>query len=87
MQSSPIPCSLFHLGPNILLSTLFSNNQSLQSSLNGRNQASQPHKTKGKIIVQCILIFIFLDSELEDKIFCTESQQAFPDFDLLLFSS
>jgi hypothetical protein len=29
----------------------------------------------------------FLDSILEDKRFCTESQQALPDFNLLLISS
>jgi len=34
-----------------------------------------------------ILICIFLDSNLEDKRFCTEWQQAFPDIDLLLISS
>jgi hypothetical protein len=31
--------------------------------------------------------FIFLDSKLEDKIFYTERQQAFPDFSLLLIVS
>ena len=34
-----------------------------------------------------ILIFKFLDSYLEDKIFCTEWQQAFLDFSLLLIYS
>ena len=29
-----------------------------------------------------VLIFKFLDSSLQDKIFCTERQQAFLDFDL-----
>ena len=41
----------------------------------------------GKIIVPYILIFKFLDSNLEDKRFCTEWQQAFPDLNLLLISS
>jgi len=36
------------LGPNILLSTMFSLN--LRSSLSVRDQVSHPHKTKGKII-------------------------------------
>jgi hypothetical protein len=46
---SPVASSL--LGPNILLSTLFSNTLSLCSSLNVRDQVSHPYKTTGKIIV------------------------------------
>jgi hypothetical protein len=34
-----------------------------------------------------ILILKFLDCKLEDKRFCTEWLQAFPDFNLLLISS
>jgi len=33
------------------------------------------------------VIFIFLDSKLEEKTFSTEGQQAFPDFNPLLFLS
>ena len=33
-----------------------------------------------------ILIFKYVDSKLEDKRFCTEGQQAFPDVSLLLIS-
>jgi hypothetical protein len=36
------------LGPNILLSILFSNNLSLRSSLNVSDQVSHPYKTTGK---------------------------------------
>jgi len=53
---SPVPLPL--LGPNILLSTLFSNTLSLHSSLNVSDQVSHPYKTTGKIIVLYILIFL-----------------------------
>jgi hypothetical protein len=72
-------CSFLHslvtsylLGPNILLSTLCSNTLSLCSSLSVSNQVSHPHKTTNKIIFLYILIFILLDSKLEDKRFYTE---------------
>jgi hypothetical protein len=57
---SPVTSSLF--GPNILLSTLFSNTLSLHSSLNFKDQVLHPCRTIGEIIVLCILIFRFFDS-------------------------
>jgi hypothetical protein len=50
---SPITSSLF--GPNILLSTLFSDTLSLYSSLNVRVQVSHPHTTSDKIILLYII--------------------------------
>ena len=46
-----------------------------------------PIQKTGKIINLRIFIFQFLDSKLKDKRFCTERQQAFPDFNLLSTSS
>ena len=60
------------LGPYIFLGTLFSNTVSLCSFLSLSNQVSHLNKTTDKILVLCILIFIFLESRLEDKRFCTE---------------
>ena len=72
---SSLLCSLLHspvtsslLGSNILLNTMFSNTLSF-SSRNVSAQVSHPYKTTGKIMVLYILIFKFLDSNLEDKSF------------------
>src|SRR5215471_8060313 len=67
---SPVTSSL--LGPNTLLNTLFSNTLSLCFSRNVSDQVSHPYKTTGRIIFLYILIFKFLDNNLEDKRFCTE---------------
>ena len=66
---------------------MFSNTLSFLSSRNVNDQASHPYKTTGKVIVLYIFIFKVLDSNLEDKRFCAEWQQAFPDLNLLLISS
>ena len=61
------PVILPHLGPNILLSNLFSNSLSLCSSLNVSDQVPRPYKTTDKVTVLYIVIFILFDSKLEDK--------------------
>jgi hypothetical protein len=67
MQFSPTSYTPFLFGPDILLSTLFSNTLSLWSSLIVRDQVSHPYITTCIIIVLYILIFTFLDSRQEDK--------------------
>jgi hypothetical protein len=62
----PVTSSLF--GPNIFLSTLFSNTLSLFSSLNVRDQVSHPYRTTGKIIPYS-LILTFYDRKKEDRSF------------------
>jgi hypothetical protein len=67
-------CSFLHslvtsslLGPNNLLSTLFSNTLSLRSSLNVSEHVSHPYKATRKTVFLYTLIFKFLGSNLEDK--------------------
>jgi hypothetical protein len=52
MKFSPLPCYLSHLGPNILLNTLFSNTLSVHSSLNVSNQVSHSYKITGTLVVE-----------------------------------
>ena len=54
---SPVTSSL--LGPNILLSTIFSKNISLLFSVSVSDRVSQPYKTTNSILVLYILIFKF----------------------------
>jgi hypothetical protein len=61
----PVISSL--LGPDILLSTLFSNTLSVCSSLNVTDQVSHPYKTTGRIMVLYILTFTFPDSRREGR--------------------
>jgi hypothetical protein len=61
-EECPVTPSL--LPPNILLSTLLSNTLTLWSSLNVRNQVSDRQD-----YVFYIIMFMFLDSEREDKKF------------------
>ena len=72
MLSSPLPCHLVPLIPNCLPHNLFSNNFSLCCSLNVRDQASHPYKTKGKNYIYVFFIFVFLGNKLEDKVLCTK---------------
>jgi hypothetical protein len=72
------PVSLFLLGLNIVLKTLFSDTLSLRSSLNLSDQVSHPHQTAGKIIVLYILIFKFLDSILKTKDSAPNDSKHFP---------
>jgi hypothetical protein len=44
--------------------------------LNVSDQVSHPYKTKEKIMVLVNVIFIFLDSKLEEKTFSTEGLQS-----------
>jgi hypothetical protein len=51
MQSSPASATSSLLGPNFLLSTLFSDALNLCYSLSIRNQVTHPYKTTGKITI------------------------------------
>ena len=82
--------SLFHFPvTSSLLGTnnLFSIFLRLCSSYFVRVQISHPYTTMDKIIVLCIVRFIFLNSILENKSFYLEWYQTLPEFNLFLISS
>jgi hypothetical protein len=59
-ENLPASCRFLLLGPNILLSTMFSSILSLCLFLEVREEISHPYKTKGKLcILFCVLIFTF----------------------------
>jgi hypothetical protein len=61
MQSSPTSCHFISLRPKYSPQhpdLMFSNTLTLCSSLNVRDQVSQPYRTTGKIIVLYILNFV-----------------------------
>jgi hypothetical protein len=66
------PVTSYHFGPIILLRTFFLITLSLWPSLKAREQVSHRNKTTGKITVIYILVFMFLDSRREDKMFWSE---------------
>jgi len=55
------------LGPNILLSTLFSNTFNTRSFIGVKDQVSHTYKTTGRITVSVPLIFKCLETRWESK--------------------
>jgi len=76
------------LGPNILLSTLFSSTLYVFSSLSVKDQVSDPCKTTGEIVVLYILV-VFREKSWRLKILKTiiASISPPPEFNLPLISS
>ena len=68
MQFSAVFSYIFLFVPNMILGTLFWNMHGLHSSHNVRDQVSVPYTTKGKIIVQYILICILTHQTGKRKI-------------------
>jgi hypothetical protein len=65
---SPVTSSLF--GPNILLSTLFSNTLSLCSSLNVRDQVSHQYRTNTYLLPQLYILRLLCSSHAL-KMYCS----------------
>jgi hypothetical protein len=72
VYSSPLPSYLVPLIPKYLPQHPVLEHPQPMFSLSVRGKASYSYETRGKITVTYILIFLFLDGELEDRIFCTE---------------
>jgi hypothetical protein len=86
MQFPPLPSYLVPLRPKYLPQHPILEQPRSMFLPQCERPSLTPTQNKRKIIVLYISIFVFLDIKLEDKIFCTEWQQAFPDFNILLIS-
>ena len=71
-QFPPFPCYLISLRPKCPPRHPILKHLKPTFPFNVSNQVSHPYKTTVRIVVLDVLIFIFLDSKLEDKRFCTE---------------
>ena len=71
MRFLHFPVTLSPLGPNILLSTVFSSTPSLRSSLSGSDQVAHPKKTTSKRKFLYLLMLTILDIKMEGKRLCT----------------
>jgi hypothetical protein len=87
VQSSSLSCYLILLRPIQFSRPLFSNTLSLYTCLTVRDQVAHPYITTNKVIILYILICILVGNKVTGKVFCTEWEQAFPSFNLLLISS
>jgi hypothetical protein len=84
-------CLSVCLSLSFSFSTPFLDILRLRSSLSKREVREtkfHTHIKANKIIVLCVVIFIYLpfESKLDDRGLWTEWQEAFPDFKLLLIS-
>jgi hypothetical protein len=74
MKFSPLPCYLVPLRPKYSPQHPILLHPQPTFLFNVSDQVSHPYTTTGEIIVLYILIFRFLDINLEHKRFCTEHQ-------------
>ena len=72
------------LGWNVFLNSLFSNTLSCVLLFMWQTKIHTCIKQQATVIGLYILIFLVLDSKLESRTFCTESQHEFPEFNLPL---